>query len=69
MQLGIPFSMAEGINLGSGIDAKSLYIGLWDNHKLYFIDSGIDYYTDKKDYVEFFSKDITELMTEIRRVC
>lgn len=69
MQVGIPFSIAEGINLGSGIDDESFYIGLWNTHKLYWMGSAIDYYTDQEGYKLDFNKDITELMTEIRRVC
>jgi len=68
MQVGIQFSIAEGINLGSGVDDESLYVGLWETHKLYWVGAGIDYYTNEEDYKVSFNKDITELMNEIRRM-
>jgi len=67
MYVGIPFSIAEGINLGSGIDDESFYIGLWRTYKLYWMGGGVDYYTNQEGYRLDFNKDITELMTEIRR--
>ena len=69
MQVGIPFfSLAEGINLGPGIDDESFYIGLWDTHKAYLVNGTVDYYTNIERYKLDFNKDITELMAEIRRV-
>ena len=71
MQLGIPFMEGlDGTQIGVEIDNDSFYIGLDQTHKLYSIKHGMEYYSSEGEslYKKTFKKDITELMTEIRRI-
>ena len=69
MQLGIPFMEGlDGTQIGVEIDNDSFYIGLWDEMKVYSNKNGLQYYNDKEGYKLDFNKDITELISEIRRV-
>ena len=71
MQLGIPFMEGlDGTQIGVELDDDSFYIGIQETHKLLSIKYGADYYGKggKSLYKKTFKKDITDLMTEIRRV-
>lgn len=70
MQLGIPFGDGlSGTHKGVELNHDSFYIGLDQTHKLYSIKHGMEYYSSEGEslYKKTFKKDITELMTEIRR--
>ena len=71
MQLGIPFMEGlDGTQIGVEIDNDSFYIGIEETHKLLSTKYGMEYYSSKGEslYKKTFKKDITELMTEIRRI-
>jgi len=68
VDVGIPFKHVEGTELGVAVDVESMYIGLWDDMKVYTIKKGLHYYNDKETYILSLNKDVKELMTEIKRV-
>ncbi len=68
MDVGIPFVHVEGTELGVAVDKESLYIGLWDDMKVFTKKHGLQYYNDEETYAQSLNKDIKELMRKIRRV-